>query len=98
MALTWHGRQCNHQTVIDANYGVELQSWQNDDWTDSLRGDTDSRSYRRGQIGRRISLVKSGIGPIHSGQSECTNRCAQQKKNQNRSKSLHITPPKYFSK
>ena len=93
MARPRHGRGFEQQTDNDANGGGELQSWQNADWTDSRRGDTDTRSYRRGQIYRRISLIENGIGPIHSGQSECTNRCAQQKKNQNRSKSLHITHP-----
>ena len=90
MARPRHGRGFDEQTVIDANYEVELQSWQND-WTDNRRGDTDTRSYRPGQIYRRISLIESGIGPIRSRQSERTNRCAQQKKNQTRSKSLHIT-------
>jgi hypothetical protein len=98
MARPRHGRGFEQQTAIDANCGAELQSWQNDDWIDNRRGDTDTRSYRPGQIYRRISLIESGIGPIHSRHRECTNRCAQQKKNQNRSKSLHITPPKSFSK
>ena len=98
MALPRHGCGFEQPPAIDANCGVELQSWQNDDWADSRRGDTDTRSYRRGQIYRRISLIESGIGPIHSRHRECTNRCAQQKKNQNRSKLLHINPPKSFSK
>ena len=98
MARPRHSRGLEQQTAIDANCGAKLQSWQNDDWIDNRRGDTDTRSYRLGQIYRRISLIESGIGPIHSGQSECTNRCAQQKKNQNCPKSLHITPPKPFSK
>jgi len=48
MALPRHGRAFEQQTAIDANCGMELYSWQNDDWTDSRRGDTDTRSHRRG--------------------------------------------------
>jgi hypothetical protein len=48
MALPRHGRGFEHQTANDANCAVERQGWQNDDWIDSPRANTDTGSYGRG--------------------------------------------------